>query len=321
MHAIPGILLLNIRGPGVLQACLSAIGSDREDAGPTHDPIRDARDAVAQLVGAASTDPLQSDVNCTLCADLLSAWARFSNDPDTDVVFRLTEGAPAGILDHPLQMGIFPDAVKHADFMDPADAEFGDPALRMSFAEDDYALSEMDRLCAARFIKKFATLDLCTEFRGCTPVVSKFGLVIKEKPSGIERRLILDAKESGVTRCARRNQRIILPEVLDVVFDALTSGCEGQAVEALVLYVSDAFWTLPLRTRERRYFVGKLRGHFNCNLRLAQGSRGALLAWGRFIALMERLAQAVVGTRAARLQIFVDDPILVSLERLLNDRT
>ena len=96
-----------------------------------------------------------------------------------------------------------------------------------------------------------------------------------------------------------------------MVFDALTLGCEGEAVEALVLDVSDAFWTLPLRTRERRYFVGKLRGHFFCYLRLAQGSRGALLAWGRFIALMGRLAQAVVGTRAARLQIFVDDPILV----------
>ena len=35
-----------------------------------------------------------------------------------------------------------------------ADGEFGDPALRMSYAsveEDDYALSELDRLCAAGF--------------------------------------------------------------------------------------------------------------------------------------------------------------------------
>ena len=35
------------------------------------------------------------------------------------------------------------------------------------------------------------------------------------------------------------------------------------------------------------------------------------MAWGRFIAEMGKLAQAVVGNRAARLQIFVDDPILV----------
>ena len=100
--------------------------------------------------------------------------------------------------------------------MDLADGEFRDPAERMSYAsveEDDHALSELVRLCAAGFVKKFATLDLCTEFLGCAPVVSKFGLVIKEKPSGIKRRLILDAKESGVTRCARRKQRINLPHV------------------------------------------------------------------------------------------------------------
>ena len=88
---------------------------------------------MAQLVGAASTDPLQSEIHCcTLCADLLLAWARFSGDPDTDVVSWLTEGAPAGILDHPFQVGVFPDAVERADFMDPADGEFGNLAKRMS---------------------------------------------------------------------------------------------------------------------------------------------------------------------------------------------
>ena len=129
-----------------------------------------------------------------------------------------------------------------------------------SVEEDDYALRELDRLWAAGFIKKFATLDLGTEFLGCTPVVSKFGLVIKQK-------------------CARKNQRIILPHVLDVVFDALTLGGDASPIEALALDVSDAFWRPPLRTRERRHFVGKLQGQYHCYLRLAQGSRGAPLAW------------------------------------------
>ena len=108
-----------------------------------------------------------------------------------------------------------------------------------------------------------------------------------------------------------KTQRIVLPHVLDVVFDALSLGGDGRPVEALVLDVSDAFWTLPLRARERRYFVGNLRGCYYCYLRLAKGSRGAPLAWGRFIALLGRLAQAVVGTEAARLQVYVDDPILI----------
>ena len=49
-QAIRGILLPVIRRPGVLQACLSANGSDREDVRPTHDTIKVARVAVAQLV-------------------------------------------------------------------------------------------------------------------------------------------------------------------------------------------------------------------------------------------------------------------------------
>ena len=147
---------------------------------------------MAQLVGGTSIDPLQSAIQkCTLCADLLSVWARFSCAPDTDVVSWLTEGVPAGTLDHPRQMDVFPDAVEAADIMDRVDGDFEDPALRVNYAsveEDDYALSELDRLFAAGFIKKFATLDLCAEFLGCAPVVSKFVLVIghrmrKEKPA------------------------------------------------------------------------------------------------------------------------------------------
>ena len=54
----------------------------------------------------------------------------------------------------------------------------------------------------------------------------------------------------------KENKRIILPHVLDVVYDALSLGGDGSPVDALVLDVSDAFWTLPLRARECRYFVG-----------------------------------------------------------------
>ena len=124
-----------------------AIGSDREDVGPTPDIIKDARDAVAQLVGATLTDPLQSEIhNCTLCADLLSAWARFSGDPDTDVVSWLTEGTPAGIVEHPFHVGIS-DAVGRPDFTDPADGAFGDPASRVSYAsveEDEPSANSID---------------------------------------------------------------------------------------------------------------------------------------------------------------------------------
>ena len=43
-QAVRDLLLPFLRRPGVLQSCLSAIGSDREDVGPTPDIIKDARE-------------------------------------------------------------------------------------------------------------------------------------------------------------------------------------------------------------------------------------------------------------------------------------
>ena len=89
----------------------------------------------------------------------------------------------------------------------------------------------------------------------------------------MKRRLILDSRESGVTQVARKNRRIVLPSVNELVFDGLAGLRTRQEIEFLVLDISDAFWTLPLRQRERKYFVGRLRGTFYVFRRLAQGSR------------------------------------------------
>ena len=101
-------------------------------------------------------------------------------------------------------------------------------------------------------------------------MVSKFGMVIKSRNGVEKRRLILDATEPGVTVCAKKNQRI--PSVVDVVLDSLALGQGGRRQgggEALVLDFADAFWTLPLRGSERRFFVGKLRGTCYVRRRLA----------------------------------------------------
>ena len=76
----------------------------------------------------------------------------------------------------------------------------------------------------------------------------------------------------------------------------------------VVLDVVDAFWTLGLRRSERKFFVGKLGSRYYVYRRLAQGSRGAPLAWGRLIALIARLVQALVKAEEALHEVYVDDP-------------
>ena len=97
------------------------------------------------------------------------------------------------------------------------------------------------------FLTPVHSLDECRQLVGGEPVVSKFGLVVKEKAGKIKRRLILDSKESTVTWCARKNHCIILPRVTDLVYDILNvSGGGSRDTEVLVLDITDAFWTLGL---------------------------------------------------------------------------
>ncbi len=44
---------------------------------------------------------------------------------------------------------------------------------------------------------------------------------VEGKITAYKRRLILDAKESGVTQFGRKNERIMLPNVINFVFDTL----------------------------------------------------------------------------------------------------
>jgi hypothetical protein len=116
--------------------------------------------------------------------------------------------------------------------------------------------------------------------------MSRFGLIRKGKfdaASGTWKpklRIILDARQSGVTAATGRTHRSILPRVMDAATDMLDMSAELQPdeeLEQLVLDISDAFWGVPLLKKERKFFVAKLGNQFLVFLRTAQGSRAAPL--------------------------------------------
>ena len=302
---------------GLLQRCLAAIGDDSEDCGPQEEDLRVFRQRLGELLGTQDIEPLNAEENSsTLCGGLLEAWTKMAGDPDLEAAGWPRLGAPAGILLHPQQVGVFPPAVEDADIIDPEEAEgtFEDPEQRQSYQsveDDDHAVEEVARLASLGFIKAAYSVQQCVDMLdGDTPIVSKFGQVVRVKNGKTKRRLVLDSKESQITRCGRKNQRIVLPVVTDLVFDALQGLADHSDLEWLVLDIKDAFWTLGLKRQERRYFVGKLRGVYYLFQRLAQGSRGAPLAWCRFFALVSRLTQAMFSEKELRSEVYVDDPAL-----------
>ena len=93
----------------------------------------------------------------------------------------------------------------------------------------------------------------------------------------------------------------------------------GHSVTQMVADVTDVFWLIPNRLRERKYFVARYGNHFVLCLRTAQGFRNAGLTWGTIVALIGRCVSSLFagdgnieeGTRCAedvKMQTYVDDP-------------
>jgi len=150
-----------------------------------------------------------------------------------------------------------------SDIIDSGVAVFDDLINKACYAgiEGD-ALAAADVACFASidYLQTRDTFEGCrTALGGAMPIVSKIRQIVSEKHDKTRRRLVLDSEESGIFQCARMNQRIVVPVVTDLIFDALHTTSAGSAAERLVLDVTDAFWTVGLLEAERAYIVGKLK--------------------------------------------------------------
>ena len=87
----------------------------------------------------------------------------------------------------------------------------------------------------------------------------------------------------------------------------------GTHLWAFVLDYTQAFWQMPIRPEERRYFCATaiLRGRrrYLVYLRAAQGSALAPLLWCRLIACVCVRTQSLLQPDQASLMCSVDDPL------------
>ena len=87
---------------------------------------------------------------------------------------------------------------------------------------------------------------------------------------------------------ASRTHKSVLPRVSDAVQASLSLAADrrqDEVVRVFIIDIVDAFWLIPLRHEERKYFCARLHGKFYAFLRTAQGSRGAPLTFAALIAL------------------------------------
>jgi hypothetical protein len=255
---------------------------------------------------------------CVADAELLDLWQRASKDPDSEAPQWLFHGAPAGITEEVKDCHIFPLYDPSKDFaeLEASDLHTQAEFTNYSGVEDDPDVAEeVKRLIKHTHVLRFKTVKQATRYLKASPVLSKIGAIKKVRNGKKKCRMVIDSKQSGVSKATRKHERTLLPRALDIVQDGLSLlGVSPDGVlEFLVADFRDAFFLIPNKRSERRFFVVQYRGEILVFLKTTQGSRGAPLTWARVIALVMRLTQAVVGIDSCRISTYVDDPLSIAI--------
>eukprot|EP00435_Cladocopium_sp_Y103_P022058 s1576_g5.t1 len=251
---------------------------------------------------------------------LLEYWAMTVADPGVKCARWTYEGAPAGLeADTGDLDNYFPQVALEEEGEDSWDlltTEFETFQNYLGVEDDPEAYETLESYHEKGFLDKFSSIqELETEVGG-RPTLSKLGCIKKTKvnvetgETVTKTRIILDCKRSHVSRAARRLHKAVLPRVTDAVQSLLRNMARAPGeVTMLIADITDAFWLIPLRKCERKYFTAMLRGNFYSFNRTAQGSRGAPLTFAAIIATAARWVASA--DHDMHLQVYVDDPIAI----------
>ncbi len=246
-------------------------------------------------------------------ADIIAAIASASTDVDTEAVRWLSTSAPLGIERPIIPMGVFPLA-------EPTAAKSATDAYNWLAGSDNYSSYEEHQEAADANLRQeleqgrllWARTKAELQKRKGDVTYNKIGVIAKVKQQLVKIRLIHDLRRSGVNAKVVMNERIVLPRLMDVVTDLLKLMKEAGAADwdELVLDFRDAFKQLKVDEAEQKYLGGSALGGYFVYQVLLFGIRSGPLIWGRVAALTMRITAAALYECPARLQCYVDDPIL-----------
>ncbi len=337
---VANLIELKIAQDNVEDAIISNIGRPMEEVSIPQDWLEDLRVEVAKLLIRNRTDDMQTSCDTdsintelyqtSIRGHLLEYWARAVEDPGIDLAKWTYEGAPAGIECQTSELdGVCP-SVDESEAQNSIDlaTDYDTFENYQGVEEDSEAANAIQQYLSKGYLKKFDSLEELRHFVGGQPVLSKLGCTKKMKFNPDTKqytqkvRIILDCKQSNVSVKAARTHKSVLPRVSDAVQAALYLSADktsDEQVQMFIVDIVDAFWLIPLRQAERKYFCAKLHGQYYAFLRTAQGSRGAPLTLAALIALAARLIQSLISgpqmhrwaREEGRMNVYVDDPIVV----------
>ena len=270
----------------------------------------------------------EDDYKTVVRGHLLRYWALCVDDPAHKASAWLIDGAPAGLeADTSALDDVCPRVDDESTLeADALTTDYDNFENYVGVEDNQDALQALESYASKGYLRKFQTLDGLRAHLGGEPTLSKLGCIVKTKTNPVtgiftkKSRIILDCRRSSVSKVAHRTHKSVLPRVSDAIQStlALMGDCRGdETVTFLIADIVDAFWLIPLKKCERRFFTARLKGVYYSFERTAQGSRSAPLTFAAIIALASRWIQSILSTarhggmhtEEARLQTYVDDPI------------
>ena len=291
--------------------------------------VSEWRDTLKRVVGANSPPTLaikgKYEYKSPLNAEIIEAWASKGGDKETEVPKWVRNGAPLGIQTPIKTCGIFPPA--DADDLNvTTEAELEDASAQMSkgslvnyksvLDDVDNAKVELDRYRAAGYLKDVSEKEVRDSMGHGT--ISRLGLIVKEKPEGTKRRIIIDLRRSGGNQKAVLPERLTLPRPRDAVATARDiyerrghfQRHEGEVSrEMAVIDIQDAFMSLGVAPEELPHTLtpSLTDGEYYCFCALLFGYKTAPLLWSRTAAMLARLQQSLLEGHEGQHLVYLDD--------------
>ena len=280
--------------PAVEAKLIASIGKKKDEVTmPTQEETSACMNLVREVLPFRPDDESLTQLN----AAFLGAWVAAAGDPDHHVIDWLRRGAPAGILHHAGQAGIFPPAGDEGEAAKERALQEHYHGFKnyTSMEESSHGKEVLQELVTRGYVKKFSTLAAARRYLQAEPVLAKLALIETVKDGVVKYRLILDCRVSGSNDQTRKSERILLPKVWDVIRDVLhfhTILQPGEGVELMVCDFTDAFYMVPLAGDEQRYYAAMYDNEVYVWGRVAQGSLNGPNIFGRLSALVGRLSQS-----------------------------
>eukprot|EP00435_Cladocopium_sp_Y103_P021718 s553_g5.t1 len=272
-----------------------------------------------------------------LDAELFEAWITKANDPDTCIPSWIRTGVPLGIEEPIPVNGIFPLNDDDTGPDSISQHELEDAAMQLSRGDIENDSSVTDHLEDSKIeLERYRQEGYMVDVDKDTVTkemshgtISRLGLIIKEKPEGVKRRIILDLRRSGGNRKAVLPEKLILPRPRDAVASIRSTydqrrphgSDEGYNRELAVVDISDAFMSFAVCEKELPHTLAPNveSPDFYLFVALLFGYKTAPLLWSRLASMIGRFLQSLVQGKEGQHQIYLDDALWV-LQGTLRER-